>query len=239
MIAARKGLRNGRISHPFGKMQVFRQSAGGTVCAPPLTGRTRKCPQVKQMYRNDPTSRPDRVLLTALAVVLATASAVFGAALTYRPETRVIVAAEAPQLPTVQEMMLREHRCLSEALYYEARGEGVRGEKAVAEVVFHRMIAGNYGASICAVVYEGSDRKVCQFSFTCNGDLNRPREASAWNEAEQLAAQILTGEVRLSNSTGGAISYHAVWVKPYWAPTLKRTAQIGKHIFYRGHIRES
>jgi spore germination cell wall hydrolase CwlJ-like protein len=191
------------------------------------------------MYRNDPKSRPDRVLFTALAVVLATASAVFGAALTYRPEARVAVAANAPQLPTVQEMMLREHRCLSEALYYEARGEGVRGEKAVAEVVFHRMNSGNYGASICAVVYEGSDRKVCQFSFTCNGDLNRPREASAWNEAEQLAAQILTGEVRLNNSTGGAISYHAVWVKPYWAPTLKRTAQIGKHIFYRGHTRES
>jgi spore germination cell wall hydrolase CwlJ-like protein len=191
------------------------------------------------MYRNDPISRPDRVLLFALAVVLAMVSAVAGAAMTYRPETRVAVAVNAPALPTVQEMMLREHRCLSEALYYEARSEGVRGEKAVAEVVFHRMISGNYGRSICAVVYEGSNRKVCQFSFTCNGDLKRPREAGAWNNAEQLAAQILTGEVRLANSTGGAISYHAVWVKPYWAPTLERTARIGKHIFYRGHARES
>ena len=190
------------------------------------------------MYRNDPTARPDRILITALAVVLATVSAVFGAAMTYRPEVRVVTTNVAP-LPNVQEMMLREHRCLSEALYYEARSEGVRGEKAVAEVVFHRMLSGNYGDSICAVVYEGSDRKVCQFSFTCNGDMNRPREATAWNEAEQLAAQILTGEVRLANSTGGATSYHAISVKPYWAPTLKRTAQIGKHIFYRGGIRAS
>jgi spore germination cell wall hydrolase CwlJ-like protein len=191
------------------------------------------------MYRNDPTSRQDRILLSALAVVLAMVSAVFGAALTYRPQPQTVVAAKTIILPNVQEMMLREHRCLSEALYYEARSEGERGEKAVAEVVFHRMISGNYGRSICAVVYEGSNRKVCQFSFTCNGDLKRPREAGAWNNAEQLAAQILTGEVRLANSTGGAISYHAVWVKPYWAPTLERTARIGKHIFYRGHARES
>ncbi|HWU55374.1 MAG TPA: cell wall hydrolase [Rhizomicrobium sp.] len=191
------------------------------------------------MYRNDPTSRPDRILLTALAVVLATVSAVFGAAMTYRPEPRAAVAVIAAVLPNVQEMMLREHRCLSEALYYEARGEGVRGEKAVAEVVFHRMVSGSYGDSICAVVYEGSGRKVCQFSFTCNGDLNRPREATAWNEAEQLAAQILTGEVQLGNSTGGATSYHATSVRPYWAPTLERTARIGKHIFYRGWSRDS
>ncbi len=172
-------------------------------------------------------------MLSALAVVLAMVSAVFGAALTYRPQPQA-VAANTPSLPNVQEMMLREHRCLSEALYYEARSEGVRGEKAVAEVVFHRMVSGNYGHSICAVVYEGSGRKVCQFSFTCNGDMNRPREETAWNEAEQLAAQILTGEVRLANSTGGAISYHAISVKPYWAPALERTARIGKHIFYRG-----
>jgi spore germination cell wall hydrolase CwlJ-like protein len=171
-------------------------------------------------------------------VVLTMVSAVCGAAMTYRPETR-LVAVAAPVLPNVQEMMLREHRCLSEALYYEARSEGARGEKAVAEVVFHRMTSGSYGNSICAVVYEGSERKVCQFSFTCNGDLNRPREAVAWNEAEQLAAQILTGEVRLNNATGGATSYHAVWVKPYWAPTLERTARIGKHIFYRGAGRSS
>ena len=69
--------------------------------------------------------------------------------------------------------LLAEHRCLSEVLYYEARGEGVKGQKAVAEVVFHRMRTGNYGHSICAVVYEGADQPGCQFSFTCNGDLTR------------------------------------------------------------------
>jgi hypothetical protein len=206
----------------------------GPCTAPGQDGLIR--PQVKQMYRNDPTSRPDRILFAVLAVVLATVSAVFGAAMSYRPLPPV-VAANAPRLPGVQEVLLAEHHCLSEALYYEARGEGARGEKAVAEVVLHRVNSGKYGNSICAVVYEGSGRKTCQFSFTCNGELDRPRQAAAWQDAEQLAARILTGEVRLRNATGGATSYHAVYVKPYWAPSLERTARIGNHIFYRGAAR--
>ncbi len=106
--------------------------------------------------------------------------------------------------------LLAEHRCLSEVLYYEARGEGDQGEKAVAEVVFHRMNTGNYGHSICAVVYEGSGHPGCQFSFTCNGDLHRRKEVSAWDQAEQLAAQILTGQAWRKNATEGATNYHAV-----------------------------
>jgi spore germination cell wall hydrolase CwlJ-like protein len=129
--------------------------------------------------------------------------------------------------------LVAEHRCLSEALYYEARGEGRIGQQAVAEVVFHRMNAGNFGHSICAVVYEGARRRGCQFSFTCNGALDAPREEAAWKKAEQLAARILTREIALGNATAGAINYHAVSVSPFWAPALKKTTQIGKHIFYR------
>jgi spore germination cell wall hydrolase CwlJ-like protein len=192
------------------------------------------------MPRNGTSSRrSDRVLFAALAIILATASAVFGAALTYRAQAPIVAAAtQIPAPPTSHEMVLAqlvaEHRCLTEALYYEARGEGRYGQQAVAEVVFHRMNKGNYGHSICAVVYEGSSHPGCQFSFTCNGDLGRPHEPAAWEESEQLAAQILTGEVPLHNATGGATFYHAAWMRPYWAPTLKRTAQIGNHIFYRG-----
>ena len=112
------------------------------------------------------------------------------------------------------------------------------GQQAVAEVVFHRMNTGHYGHSICAVVYEGASHHGCQFSFTCNGDLQRPREARAWQKSEQLAAEILTGQAPLRDTTDGATHYHAVSVRPRWAPTLLKTAHIGKHIFYRG-IRES
>ena len=63
--------------------------------------------------------------------------------------------------------------------------------------------------------------------------MNRPREAAAWQKSEELAAQILTGEERLRNMTGGATHYHAVYMRPFWAPALEKTAHIGRHIFYR------
>jgi spore germination cell wall hydrolase CwlJ-like protein len=192
------------------------------------------------MHRNDVISRSDRILFAALAIVLATASATLGSATSHRPALRIVtVPAAAPPEDMVLTQLAAEHRCLSEALYYEARGEGRNGEQAVAEVVFHRMNTGHYGRSICAVVYEGSFRPGCQFSFTCDGALHRPREASAWTQAEQLAAEILTGQVPLRNATAGATHYHAAWVAPYWAPTLKKTAKIGNHIFYRGGHRDS
>jgi spore germination cell wall hydrolase CwlJ-like protein len=130
--------------------------------------------------------------------------------------------------------LLAEHKCLSEALYYEARGEGAGGQKAVAEVVFHRMNHGNYGHSICAVVYEGREKPGCQFSFACNADvLKRAKHPAEWRDAELMAARILTGQVTLKNSTGGALNYHAVSVLPDWAETMDKTTQIGKHVFYR------
>ncbi len=188
------------------------------------------------MSRQDPVPKSDRTLLLALAIILATVSAVLGSAMTYHanPAAPRIVVTPAPAFQdTVLAQFIAEHRCLSEALYYEARGEGPKGQQAVAEVVFRRMNVGTYGHSICAVVHEGANRPGCQFSFTCNGALRRPRDASAWLKSEQLAAQILTGAVTLHNTTGDATFYHAVSVRPYWAPKLQKTAQIGNHIFYR------
>ena len=204
---------------------------------------------------NDALSRSDRVLIAALAIILATASAAVGASLNNHAAIKVAMikpvavksepVIAAPSLPgpdAAMTQLLAEHRCLSEVLYYEARGEGDKGQKAVAEVVFHRMNTGNYGHSICAVVYEGAGHPGCQFSFTCNGDLARKKEARSWNESERLAAEILTDQAWRKDSTDGATSYHAVSVTPDWAPTLEKTGQIGNHVFYRGggaHSRDS
>jgi spore germination cell wall hydrolase CwlJ-like protein len=200
---------------------------------------------------NDALSRSDAVLIAALAIILATASAAIGSAMTYNPSTdrpamfavrkpvpvQVIVAKTGPDAISAE--LLAEHRCLSEVLYYEARGEGRMGQQAIAEVVFHRMNTGNYGHSICAVVYEGAGHPGCQFTFTCNGDLTRTKEAEAWQESQVLAAQILTGEAPLHNATGGATNFHAVSVMPDWADTMNETTQIGNHIFYRGQVLHS
>ena len=202
---------------------------------------------------NDAISRSDRVLVAALAIILATASAAIGASLTYHPSTdkvvlpkpavrSVVEAAPKPVTDAVMTQLLAEHKCLSEVLYYEARGEGAGGQKAIAEVVFHRMNHGDYGHSICAVVYEGKDKPGCQFSFACNGDMppsqaDRPPGASprSWRR------QILTGQVALKNATGGALNFHAISVSPDWADTMEKTTQIGNHIFYRNgsHSRDS
>jgi len=202
--------------------------------------------------------RSDRVFVAALTVVLVAASAAVGAAAAYRPhtdqyQTAVVVARQAdasaeavpaalppqrqgrsPAEVLVMNKLLSEHRCLSEAMYYEARGEGQQGQKAIAEVIFTRMRTGNFGHSICAVVYEGANQPHCQFSFTCNGDLAQPKQGAAWMRAQVLAARILTGEERLGGATGGATNFHAVSVEPGWADEMARTVQIGNHIFYKG-----
>ncbi len=197
------------------------------------------------MKTNDAISRSDRVLVAAMAIILATASAAIGASMTYHPATdrpaavpavRIVQAAEIarPAADTAMTQLLAEHKCLSEVLYYEARGEGAGGEKAIAEVVFHRMNHGDYGHSICAVVYEGSRHPGCQFSFACNGEMKKAKQPSAWREAETLAARIMTGQIPLKNATGGATSFHATSVSPDWADTMDKTTQIGNHVFYRG-----
>jgi spore germination cell wall hydrolase CwlJ-like protein len=193
-------------------------------------------------YRSHAPSRPDRSLLAALAIILATASAALGGGLSHpaesRPTSFVHAAARPmPKKPEPRDQALAElaaeHRCLAEVLYYEARGEGRTGQQAVAEVVFHRMNAGHYGHSICAVVYEGAGERGCQFSFACDGSVMRPRDQDAWKASERVAEEILTHKMPLGNATAGATNYHAVSASPAWAPALQVTTQIGNHIFYR------
>lgn len=194
----------------------------------------------------DAISRSDRVLVAATMIILATASAAIGASLTAghvempkpQPAVQIVQTREVkPATDIAMTQLLAEHKCLSEVLYYEARGESPVGQKAIAEVVFHRMNHGNYGHSICAVVYEGAKHPGCQFSFACNGEMKKAKQPGAWRAAEMLAARIMTGQVPLKNATGGATNFHAVSVEPDWADTLEKTTQIGNHVFYRGAVR--
>jgi hypothetical protein len=126
--------------------------------------------------------------------------------------------------------------CLAEVIYYEARGEGVVGEKAVAEVVLQRVHDRNYPHTICGVVHDRvttNNHTSCQFSFACDGSLGRHKEAWTWHQVRGLAARIVSGATKLGNATGNAIAFHSVGVTPSWAESMKMTAQIGNHIFYR------
>jgi hypothetical protein len=116
--------------------------------------------------------------------------------------------------------------CLTDAVYYEARGEGPAGEAAVAQVVLNRVRHPSFPKTICGVVFQG-----CQFSFTCNGAMRAHREAAAWSEARKIASRALAGAV-VAN-IGNATHFHTVGVNPGWGSNLLRVAQIGYHVFYR------
>ena len=126
----------------------------------------------------------------------------------------------------------RALECLTQAVYYEAAGEGSDGGRAVAQVVLNRMRHPGYPASICGVVYQGSERTTgCQFTFTCDGSLMRAPVASLWSRSRKIAEDALKGKVFAK--VGHATHYHADYVLPYWADSLDKTVQIGRHIFYR------
>ena len=122
--------------------------------------------------------------------------------------------------------------CLTEAVYYEAASESAQGQRAVAQVVLNRMRNPVFPHSVCGVVYQGANLDTgCQFSFVCDGSMNRPHVAWAWAAAETVARGALSGQVE--PAVGEATHYHADYVAPYWAPTVAKVAQIGAHIFYR------
>ncbi|NUR46399.1 MAG: cell wall hydrolase [Sphingomonas sp.] len=122
--------------------------------------------------------------------------------------------------------------CLAQAVYYEAAGEGADGQRAVAQVVLNRMRHPGYPASVCGVVYQGSERgSGCQFTFTCNGSLLHPPAPDLWARARKIAQDALSGKVFAP--VGHATHYHADFVLPYWADSLDKTMQLGHHIFYR------
>ncbi|MEP3142988.1 cell wall hydrolase [Qipengyuania citrea] len=126
----------------------------------------------------------------------------------------------------------RALQCLSMAVYYEAASESYGGQQAVAQVVLNRVAHPAYPASVCGVVFQGSERTTgCQFSFTCDGSLRRTLARRGWAVAQSVALAALAGEVY--RPIGLATHYHTNYVNPYWAASLDYIRTIGAHRFYR------
>ena len=127
----------------------------------------------------------------------------------------------------------REMRCLAEAIYFEARSEPEDGQAAVAQVVLNRVRHENYPDSVCGVVYQNRHRFLaCQFTFACEGRALRITEADSWRVAVQIATDVVSGKIYLSD-VGASTHYHADYVRPRWAKRLKRMDAIGRHTFYK------
>ena len=125
-----------------------------------------------------------------------------------------------------------EWRCLAEALYFEARGESVMGQFAVAEVILNRVTSRRFPNSICDVVNQGTGKRFqCQFTYTCDGAKEVIAEKRAWKRVGKVARLMLDGAPK--RLTDGATHYHTKAVAPHWSRKFDRTTTIGVHHFYR------
>jgi len=128
----------------------------------------------------------------------------------------------------------KAEKCIADAVYFEARGEPLRGQMAVAQVVMNRVFSGRYPNDVCGVVYQNANRHLaCQFTFACEGkDLSRIDEPDMWEQAKHIAKDTLDGKIWLSE-VGHATHYHAYWVHPSWVHEMAKLYKLGVHTFYR------
>jgi len=125
----------------------------------------------------------------------------------------------------------RALQCLTMAIYYEAGLEPDPGQRAVAQVILNRVRHPSYPATVCGVVFQGSERRTgCQFTFTCDGSLRRKASQVHWLRSRDVARDALAG--RLRTNVGTATHYHTTEIYPYWAPSLRFLGTIGAHRFY-------
>lgn len=123
-------------------------------------------------------------------------------------------------------------RCLAEALYFEARGETLKGQYAVAEVIMNRVKSSRFPDTVCGVIKQGTGKKFqCQFTYTCDGRKEVISERGAFERVAKVARLMLDGAP--SELTKGATFYHTKSVRPSWSRKFAKTTTIGVHHFYR------
>ncbi len=127
-----------------------------------------------------------------------------------------------------------QFECLSQALYFEARGENVEGQQAVAEVILNRVDDPRFPDSICGVVHQSNSRG-CQFSYYCDGRAETIQDQAAFADVAKVARAMMDGATR--SLTDGATYFHTRTTRPSWSRRFTRTAKFGHHIFYSDPIR--
>ena len=139
----------------------------------------------------------------------------------------------AERLNLDEKSRAKAEKCLAEAVYFEARGEPVLGQVAVAQVILNRVFSGKYPSTVCGVVFQNSHRHLaCQFTFACDGIRDVVREPDMWERAKKIDAEMLDGKLWLPE-IGKATHYHARYVHPGWVSEMKKMHKLGVHIFYR------
>jgi spore germination cell wall hydrolase CwlJ-like protein len=186
-------------------------------------------PIVEPAYINDPDlkhfGRADDPMTAEPGETIAGKGEVTGAG--KRPKS------PAERLGLVGTARAKSEKCLTDAIYFEARGEVVTGQIAVAQVVLNRVFSGFYPSTVCGVVYQNAHRHLaCQFTFACDGIPDRVTEPEAWTRAKEIARETLDGKLWLKQ-VGKSTHYHAYWVHPSWVREMMKMHRLGVHTFYR------
>ena len=133
-----------------------------------------------------------------------------------------------------------DRKCLTENIYFEARGQGQAGWLAVAQVTQNRVDDKRFPNTVCEVVKQGLTyasgnpiRNKCQFSWYCDGKSDEVKDKKSFKKILDFARLIMHNGIKFVDITDGATHYHADYVKPSWAKTKTRTTEIGDHIFYK------
>jgi spore germination cell wall hydrolase CwlJ-like protein len=133
-----------------------------------------------------------------------------------------------------------ERFCLAQAIYFEARGEPAVGQMAVGQVILNRTRKAHYPPTICGVVNQNAHLfNRCQFSYRCDGKVDMIAEWEPWQQILRRSALLMacnddcTDPEMPRGTLALSTHYHDVSVSPSWSRKLRRTGQVGRHIFYQ------
>ena len=181
------------------------------------------------MHATDPTRRraPRLVAATFLTLLLAACAAAPPPPPAPPPPEPVVFKGPTPE----EVERSRQLACLTQAIYFEARGESEIGKRAVGYVVLNRVGSPKFPDTVCGVIRQGGPQPPCQFSWYCDGRADTPKEPQAWAEAQRVAAEVISRSV--PDPTHGAQYFHNRNAQPAWKDKFKSTAEIQGHIYYR------
>lgn len=190
-----------------------------------LASRTSGDPDIKQSALSIPTPGSEGKVGDSAGETIAHKGEVTG--IDQRPKS------PAERLALTGVGRAKAEKCLANAIYFEARGEPVRGQIAVAQVVMNRVFSPFYPNDVCGVVYQNSHRHLaCQFTFACDGIPDIVTEPDAWQRAQRIARDMLDGKLWMPE-VAKSTHYHAYWVHPSWVAEMKKLFKLGVHTFYR------
>jgi hypothetical protein len=120
----------------------------------------------------------------------------------------------------------QQANCLATAVYFEARGESLQGQLAVARVVMNRAASGQYPSTWCDVV-----KQPWQFSFVQDGQFPAITDMDSWKTAQGVARVAMANIY--PSLPSDVLWYHANYVHPSWGARLTQYERIGAHIFFK------